>query len=85
MGALALNVFNGQKCGSSLFKCSKVWEPYYKSGQKCGSSRFKRSKRMGALALKAQKDGSSRFKHSKVIKGVGALALNAQNVWELPP
>ena len=40
---------------------------------------------MGALALKAQKDGSSRFKHSKVIKGVGALALNAQNVWELPP
>ena len=45
--------------------------------QKCGRSRFKHSKRVGALALKAQQYGSSRFKHAKVIKSVGALALNA--------
>ena len=51
--------------------------------QKCGSSRFKRSKRMGAFALKAQKYRSSHFERSKVIKDVGALALNAQTVWEL--
>jgi len=38
---------------------------------------------MGAFALKAQKYGSSHFERSKVIKGVGALALNAQTVWEL--
>ena len=38
---------------------------------------------MGAFALKAQKYGRSHFERSKVIKGVGALALNAQTVWEL--
>ena len=27
--------------------------------------------------------GSSNFNDSKVIEGVGALALNAQSVWEL--
>ena len=53
------------------------------SVQKCGSSRLKCLKRMGVFALKAQKYRSSHFERSKVIKGVGALALNAQTVWEL--
>ena len=51
--------------------------------QKCGSSRLKCLERMGAFILKAQKYRSSHFERSKVIKGVGALALNAQTVWEL--
>ena len=54
-----------------------------KSDQKCGRSRFKHSKRVGALGLEAQKYGSSRLKRTKGINSEGALALNAQNVWEL--
>ena len=69
VGALALSA---QKYGGSRLKRPKVWELSLYTARS-----------VGALALNAQKYGSYRFKRPKVIKSLGALALNARNVWEL--